>query len=67
MMDEQGGMMEEKGRVYVNLRIASALFFVVAINRLFAVELVNAVFITAVIFAVPSLLIWIGGRMQGVE
>jgi hypothetical protein len=56
--------MDDKTRIYVNMRIASALFFVVAINRLFGVEMSIAVFITALIFLVPALLILVGRRMQ---
>jgi hypothetical protein len=59
--------MDDKINIYVNMRIASALFFVVAINRLFGVEMSIAVFITALIFLVPALLIWVGRRMQGLE
>jgi hypothetical protein len=59
--------MDNKTRIYVNMRIASALFFVVAINRLFDVEMSIAVFITALIFLVPAFLIWVGRRMQGLD
>lgn len=58
-------MMDEQGRIYVNFRIAGALMFVVGISKLFNVDPVNAMFITALIYLVPSGLIWIGGIMQG--